>query len=279
MENRKKIGKLIISIILILCFPILLNWLLRISITSVIGGMDSDIVWLGFWANYGGAILGGLISLYILEKTIYYNKLESQKDRNYNLNRFLYEQKKSDLDKETERLTLYLQIYDFNRLKFVYNLRLKEKAGTNESLHMLGNVYSLAFERFNQFSVYYTDEEISSNSFLRQQGENYLSLIRLLDDFQILISINPDNWNNKDLQINNIQWYVREKGLKEHKLRKVVDRKFVNKFNLLDDLFGEYDDICQEKILTQIRDYINQKKIKIENSFINAYEETENGKP
>ena len=272
MEKNKKIGLLIISIITILGIPILLNWLLRISVTSVIGGINSDIVWLSFWANYGGAILGGLISLYILKTTIEYNKAENETDRIYNHNKFIYEQQKKDLDKEIERLSLYLQIYDFNRLKFIYNYRLKEKGIPNESMHMIGNAYSLAFERFNQFSVHYADEEFSSNSFLNQQGNNYLSLVKLLNDMQILIFVISYNWANKELLISNIQRIAEENNVKIHSLLKVIRKHSVDNHNILDALFEEYNEIRQEKVLTQIRDYIKQRKTEIEKSFIYIYE-------
>ena len=61
----RMLKKIIIALIIV-CFPILLNCLLRIPITNVIGGSDSDVIWLNFWADYGGAILGGFISLYIV---------------------------------------------------------------------------------------------------------------------------------------------------------------------------------------------------------------------
>ena len=97
----EKINKIIIFLGII-CFPILLNFILRIPVVSVIGGTESETVWLGFWASYGGAILGGLISLYILKATINFNKLENKRDRDYNHEKVLFEQRKTDLDKEIE---------------------------------------------------------------------------------------------------------------------------------------------------------------------------------
>lgn len=266
-----KIKKIVLLIVGILTFPILLNWLLGVSTIPVIGGKESETVWLSFWANYGGTILGGLISLYILKNTIEHNKLENQIDRDYNHNKLIFEQQKIDLENEIERLSLYLQIYDFNRLKFIYNYRLKEKGQPNESMHMIGNAYSLAFERFNRLSVYYTDEEFSSNSFLNQQGNNYLSLLRLLDDMHILLFIVPYNWINKDLLISNIMRIEKENNIKSHCLLKKLRRNSVDKHNILDALFEEYSDIKQEVILTQIRDYIKVRKTEIDNSFISIY--------
>lgn len=266
----EKINKIIIFLGII-CFPILLNFILRIPVVSVIGGTESETVWLGFWASYGGAILGGLISLYILKATINFNKLENKRDRDYNHEKFLFEQRKTDLDKEIERLNLYLQIFDFNKLKFIYNVKLKEKSRENESLHMFGNLYNMAFERFHQFSVYYTDEEFSTNSFLSQQGTNYLNYICLLDDVQVLIGINPDNWTNLELQTQNIERFVKENNLQMHRLKDALRKSYINKHNILINLLEQYKEIQQSIILTQIREYINNRKEQINKAFNYKY--------
>lgn len=266
-----KIVKIIGTILSIVCIPILLNYLLRIPITTVIGGFNSDVVWLNFWANYGGAILGGFISLYILRATITHNKQENKEERNYNHNRFLYEQQKIDLDKETERLNLFLQLFDQNKLKFIYNVRLEEKGRSNESLHMLGNFYSLAFERFHQFSIYYTNEEFSSNPFLIQQEENYVSLMHLLDDLQILLSVNPENWSHKELQEQNINRAVKYKNIPIHRLMNILNKSIITKGEIIDDLLVEYKEIGILKVQSQIREYINKRRQIIDGNFINKY--------
>lgn len=40
---------------------------MTISLNNI-GGKDASIVWLNFWAAYGGSIISVLISLYILKK-------------------------------------------------------------------------------------------------------------------------------------------------------------------------------------------------------------------
>lgn len=273
----RMLKKIIIALIIV-CFPILLNCLLRIPITNVIGGSESDVIWLNFWADYGGAILGGFISLYILYATIEHNKKESKEDRDYNHNKFLFEQQKNDLEKEIERLTLFLQVFDHNKLKFIYNYRLKEK-GTNESLHMLGDMYSLAFDRFHQFSIYYTDDAFSSSPFLMQQGENYISLIHLFDDLQILISLNPDNWTNKELQIDYIKRIAKEKNITIHRLWNILNKHNIAAHQIVEALLKEYCEISQVEVLSQIREYINERRVNINKSFFDKYGENGNAEP
>lgn len=270
-----RIIKLIIIGICVVCFPILLNYLLSFSITSVIGGSNSEVVWLGFWANYGGAILGGLISLYILNATINHNKKENRTDRNYNHDKFLFEQQKSELEKEIERFNLYLQIFDQNKLRFIYNYRISEKGGRKESLHMLGELYSFVLERFNQFSIFYTDKEFLSNPFLKQQGDNYVTLVYLLDDLQILLNLSPDHWSNCDLQQQEIRRIINEKNIPIHRLDNIFSKPNMVAHKVMDALLTEYSEITQVKVLSQIRAYINEKRDSINENFINKYEKNE----
>ena len=222
--------------------------------------------------------MGGFISLYILYATIEHNKQESKEDRDYNHNKFLFEQQKNDLEKEIERLTLFLQVFDHNKLKFIYNYRLKEK-GTNESLHMLGDMYSIAFDRFHQFSIYYTDDAFSSNPFLMQQGKNYISLIHLFDDLQILISLNPDNWTNKELQIDYIKRIAKEKNITIHRLWNILNKHNIATHQIVEALLNEYCEISQVEVLSQIREYINKRRVNINESFFDKYGKNGNAEP
>lgn len=64
---------LIITAIVIILVPICLNFLLPIKITSLsISGKTSE--WFQFWSSYSGAIISGLITLWVLYKTLDQNQ-------------------------------------------------------------------------------------------------------------------------------------------------------------------------------------------------------------
>ena len=69
---------------------------------------------------------------------------------------------------------------------------------------------------------------------------------------------------------------VTKNNVKIHSLLKVIRKHSVDNHNILDALFEEYNEIRQEKVLTQIRDYIKQRKTEIEKSFIYIYEKPQN---
>ncbi len=65
--------KFIIVVLIILIFPIILNFVLQLSIfnTNIIG---DEKLWLTFWSSYLGAIIMSIITLFVLYKTLKQNQ-------------------------------------------------------------------------------------------------------------------------------------------------------------------------------------------------------------
>lgn len=249
--NRKR---LIWFFALIFLLPIILNWVLRIPLCSVIGGSHSEEIWLSFWANYGGSIVSGIISLYILYYTV--------KD---NHDRLLYEHKKKDLNEETERLTKYLQNYDLSYIRSIYDYYLMENIGDKNSLYKLGEWRRKVNDGFYQFIIHYSEEEKESIPFLKQQMQNHKSINRLLDDLQIAISQNKTLWSNIGLQIDYIGKFELNTGLHSDKIIDILrNSKVMNEGLFIKLLLNEYNEINYIKICIQIQDYLKDKRMNVE---------------
>lgn len=82
--------------IIVLSIPVVLNYLLQCPspLVNIIGGEDASLVWLNFWATYGGSIISVLISLYILRKTIEFNATQNKTNQEIEIKKFLYQNQK-----------------------------------------------------------------------------------------------------------------------------------------------------------------------------------------
>lgn len=72
MTSKFKLIHILIIIIGVILSPVILNIILK-SPNFWIEGIGNEIDWLAFWGSYGGATIGGLITLYVLYKTLTQN--------------------------------------------------------------------------------------------------------------------------------------------------------------------------------------------------------------
>ena len=91
-SKRKIVISLILLCLILVAIPSIVILLTSISLIPA----DCDNAWIGFWGSYLGAIVGGVITLYVLQKTI--------KANNDNLERTLSVEKERELDNKKERL-------------------------------------------------------------------------------------------------------------------------------------------------------------------------------
>lgn len=187
MKKYKKIT--IVAIIVLIAIPIIpiaLNFILQIHIKGVpiIGGNNSEVVWLGFLGSYIGAIISSVIAFYILYI-----------DRRDNFNTIQYKNEWSNMQSRIIDLIEYMKIYDVNRVKSVYNdwyLKRKDvEILRKEVKYLMAN----AFNAFELFSLKYSEAEFTNTPFLSIQVKNYSSLVYLLQELQILIEFEPKHWN------------------------------------------------------------------------------------
>lgn len=71
-----KNNKIWLLVLLIPILPILLNYILPLGNLSNIGGKDSLVVWLNFWATFSNTLIYSILTLYILYRQIHTNKIQ-----------------------------------------------------------------------------------------------------------------------------------------------------------------------------------------------------------
>ena len=81
------------DIIIIICIAMIIPLLIAIGITiPIMEKINNSSPWIGFWGSYIGSIFGGMVTLYVLNRTIDANRenventllLEKQKESNHN---------------------------------------------------------------------------------------------------------------------------------------------------------------------------------------------------
>lgn len=99
--------------LVLLLSPVILAYILHFPIIGgcEIAGTESD--WVGFWGNYSGGILSGLISFYILSKTLKHNHNENRNTQKHNSDEnrkqreyAFYEQLRHDIAERYSHLNL-----------------------------------------------------------------------------------------------------------------------------------------------------------------------------
>lgn len=83
-KSRKVIAVLIGALAIILV-PFLINWLVASSapkwLTPIAGSSETEVAWIGFWANYIGSIFATSVAFIVLYKTLKQNELENIRNR------------------------------------------------------------------------------------------------------------------------------------------------------------------------------------------------------
>lgn len=250
-------------IILIIVIPIVLNTLLPISILpseyNIIGGDKSVEVWLNFFSSYIGAIVSTGVAFFVLYK-----------NRKDNFNVIQYQNEYSNLQNRIKEYIHYIDIYNFNNIKSIFNDWRLQKKESEELKKDIKNLMDNAFIAFETISLHYPKRYFNEIPFFIKQKENYSSLISFLQDFQILIYFDSKHWNNiqlfkiflyskKDIYIDNISIGFLE-AINNHKTNELpIFQLLVNTYPCLDLI----------KIESQVRDYIETEFSKLELKYQN----------
>ena len=248
--------QIIIIGIIFLIFPLFLNYFLQCPspFVNIIGEEQAPSKWLDFWASYGGASISALISLYILSKTLDQNHEENERNRIVEERRFSYEQKKLELNNLIQNIILYVDCFDQNKLTKIYNTWIISKKDTELCRDIIGGMYSEFFIALERVSLFFDVNDMKSNESLRWIGEDYASLISLLNDLQALISLHSDNVEDVENFLNH-----NSSRLNIKQLFSILQEK-----NPIGKLFSLYDDINQVKIEKKARTLIEEKRKELE---------------
>lgn len=235
----------------VLLLPVLLNFILRINFWGVIQHDTTPALWLTFWGSYIGAILSSGIAFYVLYK--------NRKDQ---FSLLAYQLEKEEIEKTMNSAVNYIQIYNENNLKMIYNNWIK----TNDNISCREDIRKLmdfAFVNFTNFTIRYPQQRIDKDTFFTTQKKNYVRLCNLLMDLQLLFSLDSSLWN-KPLEI------------KEKLTGYTVSSIFANVLNIshknksVFDLLLEDYNIGIVKVESEVRIFIENERKSLEYKFDNA---------
>ena len=115
--KRKTVCFLVIAAICVVCFPLLLDWLV---FGNSLSSNVSNETWASFLGSYSGAVLGGIISLFGIILTIRFTQTENQEQRRIQVAPYLNISFKrmSELISPKNQLDYILFNYDPNSSKF-----------------------------------------------------------------------------------------------------------------------------------------------------------------
>lgn len=244
---------------LVLLTPVLLNFLLPLAINDIhiIGGNESEVTWLNFWGGYIGSIISSIIAFYVL----YVNRKD-----NFNVLKYQYEN--SMLQEKIRTLIAYIEIYNINNVKLIYN-KWRFKKGDAASLSVeVKELLDKAFITFESFSLNYSANEFDKIPFLKKQKENYTSLVHFLQDFEVLLNFKCESWDKPS----DFKAYI---FLHQKECNEIISISFLEaikntsqeKDSLFNILCKTYKDITQQTIESQVRTYIETERLKLDKKF------------
>ena len=248
--------QIIIIGIIVLIFPLFLNYFLQCPspFVNIIGEEQAPSKWLDFWASYWGASITALISLYILSKTLDQNHEENERNRIVDGRRFSYEQKKIELNTLIQNIILYVDCFDQNKFKRIYNIWIMSKKDIESCRDTIGRMYSDFFIALERVTLLFDANEMKSNENIKWIGEDYVKLISLLNDLQALISLHSD-------KIQDVEDFL------NHNYSRLSVKQLVSilhEQNPIGKLLSFYEDINQVKIEKKARTLIEEKRKELE---------------
>lgn len=254
--KTNKIRNLVVSVAIIL-IPVALNFILQIHITGVpiIGGSNSEVVWLGFLGSYIGAIISSMIAFYILHI-----------DRKDNFNVIQYQKECEDFQKELAALITYTTVYYRNHILAIYNKwKSAQQPGSIDVCEQVRLLMDKSAEAYGMLTVY--EPVGSKKNFFIRQDNNYKALSCLLKDLNTLVISDsskcdiPKYFNEylNALSSENCEQKIKPESISDEFWRALNKHENQDKrvFNIL---LETYDDISFENIDSQVKEFIESER-------------------
>ena len=185
LENKmKKSNVLWLFIGVVLSLPILLNIFLMVEWLPVIQAGTTPALWLTFWGSYIGSVISALIAFYVL----YVNRKDHFSAMSYELER-------KSIEDNLSYAVNYISIYSTNDIKQVYNIwkLTNDNVSCRERIKVL---LDNAFYHYESFIIRFPTNRLSSELFFLRQQENYQKFVILLQDLQVLFSLDNTYWKS-----------------------------------------------------------------------------------
>ena len=184
----------VIPVLLIICMPILVNQLLMLKpAVPVAGSIDS---WFSFLGSYTGAIISGLITLYVLLKTLAQNHRENERNRHLQIDVFKYQIRKDWFDNLRKQLTEYMKSLDTMMLSEILILIRDEKYedASDKSMKVLKYFEGMNIATGLMFSPPHVECEVDFLAFKADSQKKFCAIIQdLLFYSRILRKIAEDD--------------------------------------------------------------------------------------
>jgi hypothetical protein len=255
--------------IVIVVVPIGLNYLIPIEnkYFSVIG---NESTWFSFWSVYSGAVISGLITLFVLFKTLKQNQTNyinqkanserlNREQKNFQLNLFEYQEKRRWLMELKSKLERDTEILDFsNIVSLTHQISIvNSNIELTDKIHLLGKrIKGTGIS----LKILYTDGFNSKESKAYEANCNELIsvLIRIIDGFssylvQLEVSAETKERINNAKDIESLEVsdlaFSREKGLSDLSAKR---REIINK---VEEGKPEFE-LKNEKLLSSMMELI-----------------------
>lgn len=169
LSKKNVIQIMILSIIL----PIPINFILiYLNPIAIITNFFDKATWITFCGNYMGGLMGGIVSLIILNKTLKQTSIQHEELKRIQINTITYTQKQEWLTNLKNRLTANLRIIDLYILNTIASdLQLKEYNHCKEILQKIN------YELENQVAFSYFD--FSETNFSKEE-EKFIMVNKLI---------------------------------------------------------------------------------------------------
>ncbi len=229
--------------------PIMLNYFLPLGNMSNIGGDNSLVVWLNFWATFSNTLIYSAITLFVLYKQLKSNEQENK------LNRLLISQQIADNNYNliADASNDFLRLFDGTKIIKVYMNWLQGSKSKNECQNIVYDMKSELGNSWHKLNLLISPED---EEFRMKQEKNMHRLAELFDFYIGLFQVRGDGLITPEklteTEYDDIFKYLKGKFSKIEILHDVIFEHI--------EFLQKFDDIRFYIIANQIRDYLNKKK-------------------
>lgn len=231
--------------------PIMLNYFLPLGNMSNIGGDDSLVVWLNFWATFSNTLIYSMVTLFVL-----YKQLKSNENEN-RLNRLLISRQIADNNYVliADASNDFIRLFDGTTILKVYMNWLQGSISENECQNIVYDMTSQLNNSWHKLNLLIAPED---EEFRKTQEKNMHRLAVLFNYYINLFQVRGDGLLDyhklTDNEYDNIYKYLKKMFPKIEILHDVPFEHI--------DFIKKFEDIRFDIIANQFRNYLNDKKPK-----------------
>ncbi|WP_192348838.1 hypothetical protein [Algoriphagus sp. Y33] len=188
----------IIALISIISVPIILNFILQLSFPNIriIGNIDT---WLGFWSAYSGSVIGSMITLFVLYKTLRQNQENHKTQIDFQIEAIKHQGNKEWLNNLKIETLKNLSILNFEKIESLVslikiqssNIDLIEKISAHEEkIKSSKMTFKILYN--NQFSH---KEQVEYKKNLENLVSQNLEILFTFKNYIVVLERNIDNFS------------------------------------------------------------------------------------